>query len=243
MNEEQKNSDDLKLSDSNGVDCTNGVHNNKKVQSNRYIEIIIYFVALIFFISIFVVSIKLFGDKTISFSGDDKSETTSVGNDSNENRKMIFVDVAKSYVNATRNAMLAAELKCTKDEINWVDVENAPYGSKNIYYFMLDTGSISNNDAVKRNAQVSTYELLESGGKSPFNATDIIGYVTWIRTKNDGSLKTSYQIKIVDENKNGFKDPVSENNLKEDLVLLGKANYEDKPKEKKGYTYYRCIFK
>lgn len=219
----------------------NEINTNNKSNDNS--KIIIYFVCLIACISIFVVSIKLFGDKTISFSKNEEKNSGEKTNYSIEDaRKESFSNLAKSYIYSVRNAVLAEELKCFSDASGWINVEDTVASDKNIYYFMVDSGEIYNDDKIKEQAQKSTYSLMDYYLKSPFENNPIIGYVLWTKVKTD-KITYDYSIKIVDADKNGLNDVYAEKELGKDKVVVGKAKYEDKPKEKSGYNYYRCITK
>jgi len=224
------------------VETKEEVVSNNNSDDNK--KIIIYFIGLILCISVFVVSIKLFGNETISFSKEKNSEEKDKSSYSYEDsKKGFFADIAKVYINAVRNGMLAAEFKCSSDENKWEEIDYFLPDDKKRYYFMIDTGNAYNKDKIKQSAQINTSMLLESGGKSPFERGDLIGYVMWETVKVDGKINRTYKIKLVDEDRNGLKDATLENDLSKKLIVIGSANYEDKPRKDIGYTYYRCIFK
>lgn len=235
MNNEQKTSEL-----NNDVKPTNDKSSSDvKKQSNDINMIIIYFIGLIACVGIFVVSIKLFGDKTISFSKEEnKVSESSTTKKYEDTKKDVFIQIAKSYISEVNLSVLINDLKCSNDDVTWIDINKTPLGENNIYYFMVDTGSISNGDVIKEKAQEDTASFY--GGKSPFSNNNMIGYVLWTRNSNSKSDNV-YKIKLVDEDRNGLKEATLESDLKGDLVLIGKANFEDKPKKEKGNTYYRCI--
>ena len=83
-------------------------------------------------------------------------------------RRDTFGDVAQSYLNAVRNAVIADELTCTvggKD----TNVSATPTGW---YYFEIAT-------ADGAGSQQQTVDLMESGGKSSWGNADVHGYVLW----------------------------------------------------------------
>lgn len=102
-------------------------------------------------------------------------------------RRDTFGDVAKAYVNAVRNAILADEITC-----NGVAASATETG---IYYLKLDTASDEN-----------TQNLMESGGKSSWANANVKGYVKWVKTVEDDKYKTVYSVSLRDTGKHGTKD-------------------------------------
>lgn len=121
-------------------------------------------------------------------------------------RRNTFANVAKNYINAVRDAVLADNLECTKDTTTFL-ASAAPDGT---YYFAIDTSGAG--DKANQDAKTQTDELMESGGKSPFGNTNLHGYVKWVKTtpESSGIVKTKYSIALVDEGKHGFTELAEE---------------------------------
>lgn len=103
-------------------------------------------------------------------------------------RRDTFADVAKEYIGAVRNAVLADEIRCG----DYV----ASGTADGTYYLPID----SSLDTTK--------DLMESGGKSPFGSADVTGYVKWVKSADSttGKTKTEYFIALVDSSKHGLVD-------------------------------------
>lgn len=120
-------------------------------------------------------------------------------------RRDTFGDVAQSYLNAVRNAVLADELMCqssTEDTTYGTNVAATPEGT---YYFKISTDS---SDA----ANQQTTDLMESGGKSSWGNSNVKGYVKWTRKteanasgSNNTNTKTEYFVSLADTAGHGTK--------------------------------------
>lgn len=120
-------------------------------------------------------------------------------------RRNTFANVAKNYVNAVRDAVLADNLECVSGTTTFL-ASAAPDGT---YYFAIDTSGTG--DKANQDAKTQTDELMESGGKSPFGNTNLHGYVKWVKTTPDsGIVKTKYYVSLVDEGKHGFGELAEE---------------------------------
>ncbi len=132
-------------------------------------------------------------------------------------RRNTFANVAKNYVNAVRDAVLADNLSCKNGATEFL-ASAAPDGT---YYFSLETSGVAGTGYTAADASAAksqTEDLMESGGKSPFGNTNIHGYVKWIKkttsvTGGGSKVKTSYSIALVDEGKHGFAE-VAEDQVK-----------------------------
>lgn len=94
-------------------------------------------------------------------------------------RKDYFLDTSKAYINAIKNAVAADELKCGE------------YYSKlepGVYYYSFAT---ANGD--------SATNLLEQGGKSPWNEANVSGQIIILKTEKDGYTKNQFAAVMVDE--------------------------------------------
>ena len=136
-------------------------------------------------------------------------------------RRDTYGDVAKTYINTVRNAVLADELECTVNS-RTLSAGATPDGT---YYFSIDS------------ADDNTKDLLEQGGHSSWGNAEVVGYVKWVKTTTDGTddkdqtIKTDYYIYLVDEGKHGIE---TAGGLAEKAVK--RANV--KTKTTKGYADY-----
>ena len=123
-------------------------------------------------------------------------------------RRDTFVNTAKEYVNAVRNAVLADNISCTIGS-NLITASATPGGS---YYFVIDT------------TEQGTKDLMEAGGKSPFGKAEMKGVVSWEKTvttnTTDGTAKTvtKYKIQLYDTGKHGWLTDTEEGGLTRSLV-------------------------
>ena len=110
-------------------------------------------------------------------------------------RRDTFADVAKTYINAVRNSVLADELQC---DIAGEKVMVGATGTGS-YYFLVDSN------------EQSTKDILESGGKSSWSSAQVKGYVKWEKEtvtvdEDTGEQKSTskYSIVLVDTAKHGI---------------------------------------
>ena len=99
-------------------------------------------------------------------------------------RRDTFGDVAQSYLNAVRNAVIADELTCTigtGTDAKSVNVSATPTGW---YYFEIATASGAA-------AETQTTDLMESGGKSSWGNADVHGYVVWHKDYQEATEATA----------------------------------------------------
>ena len=117
-------------------------------------------------------------------------------------RRDTFADIAHEYVNAVRNAYIADNISCYTG--GWNSKEGAPQErvasatSKGNYFFPICTEDIDECQSVtmtitgsgetgatkvltKQQIVNSTTDLMESGGKSPFGSSDIVGFVRIVK--------------------------------------------------------------
>lgn len=149
-------------------------------------------------------------------------------------RRDTFMNVAKEYVSAVRNGMLADNIECkTKNSGDKYVTASALYGGK--YYFPIcSTADESVSDESIRCTQEmaqSTKDLMESGGNSPFGGSDLIGYVQAVITVNEetGYNSSTYSILLADAGNHGFSKPYDEKDIKRQSVLLKGAVKSLKP--------------
>lgn len=116
-------------------------------------------------------------------------------------RRDTFADVAKTYVNTVRNAVLADELECGSHS-----VAATPDG---IYYFAIDSSGGTGTST----------DIMESGGKSSWGSADVEGYVKWKKTSTDATstadakTKTEYFVYLVDTGNHGTSAEIEENKI------------------------------
>lgn len=141
-------------------------------------------------------------------------------------RRDTFATVAKEYVGAIRNGVLADNIECYTEHSTsaYVTASATPDGW---YYFHVDT------------ADQGTKDLMESGGKSPFGNAEIEGYILWHKTtKNKGSDNqtpiTTYYARLVDSGKHGFDEWLGEESIKRANISTTTTEYYahiDEPKD------------
>ena len=148
-------------------------------------------------------------------------------------RRDTFADVAKTYVNAVRNSVLADELKCDTATEN--KTESVGATGMGVYYFAID----SDDD--------ETRDIVESGGKSSWSNARVTGYVVWKKAKkqvasnnnnnNDNEnenntpstpetkeeTKTDYYVILVDEGRHGIDAVIAENDVARSVVKTATA--------------------
>ena len=117
-------------------------------------------------------------------------------------RRDTFANLAKEYINAVRNAVLADNIECTVGSDTMV-ASATPDGT---YYFTINT------------ADTQTKDLMESGGKSPFGGAEISGYVKWVKSTTGSAdapkTQTVYSIWVSDSGKHGMKAEAQEFEVK-----------------------------
>lgn len=97
-------------------------------------------------------------------------------------RRDTFMDTAKSYMNAIKNAVAADELKCGSDLIS--------AGLNGYYVYTFKTVNDDN----------SAKDLMEQGGKSSWGNADVVGQVyiqKSVVNGSDGSAKATYKYGVV----------------------------------------------
>lgn len=92
-------------------------------------------------------------------------------------RRDTFASVVRNYVNAVRNAVLADEVSCGSTTASGTQNGN--------YYFAISTADFTDN--AKKYITTQTNDLMESGGKSPWGNSDMVGYVLWVKGEGSGS--------------------------------------------------------
>ncbi len=144
-------------------------------------------------------------------------------------RRDTFGDVAQSYLNAVRNAVLADELICktASDTTGSTNVAATPDAT---YYFSINT-------ATSNTYLQQTTDLMESGGKSSWGNADVVGYVMWKRTTSTrGSgenettnTNTEYYVQLRDKAGHGTKKPIRDQKIKRQSIAVSGLTEQQKP--------------
>ncbi len=109
-------------------------------------------------------------------------------------RRDTFSTVAKSYINAVRENVLADNIDCGGTV--------ASATANGTYYIKIDADS----DATK--------DLMEQGGRSPWGNSNVMGYVKWVKKNSStGGVVTEYSIKLGDSAGHGFTEEVTEKSV------------------------------
>ena len=133
-------------------------------------------------------------------------------------RRDTFADVAGTYINTIRNAVLADDLVC-----GGLASGATPDGT---YYYRIDS------------AKDFTKDLMESGGLSSWANANVSGYVKWIKTttpaekegdviKKQEITKTEYYIVLVDQGKHGIETEELEKDITRSKVSTKTTKYYD----------------
>lgn len=102
-----------------------------------------------------------------------------------DSKKDTFMDTSRVYINATKNAVLADEIKCGGEVISKKD--------EGVYYYPFTT----------KNGTSATF-LTELGGKSSWQSEDVAGQVYIYKTKVEGVDRYSYAVVLVDAEGRGI---------------------------------------
>lgn len=159
-------------------------------------------------------------------------------------RRDTFQDVAKEYINAVRNAMLADNISCYDPSTGTYDAQTNTFTAGTdkkpklasallvgTYYFPL----CSSEDSIEgcdSKIKDNTEALMESGGTSPFGGADLVGYVKLkIEDTADGYTKSTYSILLSDVGNHGFTKELGEKQIKRSEVDLKNGLKQVKPSE------------
>lgn len=122
-------------------------------------------------------------------------------------RRDTFMDTAKSYMNAIKNAVAADELYYVPTgTTDSSPISAAPAG---YYYYGFDS---SNNTGT---------DLMEQGGRSSWGNAHVKGYVAIHKTVTEGTegrTKYEYAVRMIDAAKRGITALTPENQLKRSSV-------------------------
>ena len=154
-------------------------------------------------------------------------------------RRDAFNDVAKTYINTVRNAVLADELECEVSTGTWTTVAAVPNGT-NAYYFPINTAAIvdGTDSGTVKQTKTNTSALLESGGKSSWGNADVTGYVKWVKTEvsnggssSDKTVSTKYYVQLTDAGKHGISAETEETLMSRNKVLTSGATEATAPSD------------
>lgn len=117
-------------------------------------------------------------------------------------RRDTFASTSKEYIKTVRQEVLADNISC--EQVKGGSKVTASGTKDGTYYFVIDT----QNDQ-------GTKDLMQTGGKSPFGGSELVGYVKWVK-KTDANMTTkeTYTIMVTDTGKHGLTKEVSEEDLK-----------------------------
>ena len=162
-------------------------------------------------------------------------------------RRDTFQDVAKEYINAVRNAMLADNISCYDESLGTYNETNHTFTKTEgavpkmassllvgTYYFPLCSEENAIDGCTSTIAQ-NTNDLMESGGTSPFGGAYLVGYVKLnIATddNDDNHTKSTYSILLADVGNHGFTEELNEKKISRTKVALKNAKKQIKPDEK-----------
>ena len=117
-------------------------------------------------------------------------------------RRDTFMDQAKQYVEAVRNAVIADELKCNQ---NGKDV-NVSATTAGTFYYLIATDGLDGTGMGYVKQQ--TLDLMESGGKSSWGNNEMRGIVSWTK-----GFRIDYSVLMVDAGNHGIADNTLESDL------------------------------
>ncbi len=140
-------------------------------------------------------------------------------------RRDTYMDTAKAYMNAIKNAVAADELECKKAATdNTFTIMSALPQSDN-YVYRFSTAAATNG-GVSIQATTAT-DLMEQGGKSSWGNANVAGVIKIKKTvTGPGRTTYAYEVKMVDEGGRGITDYVAESNLRRSNVATsGLTNY------------------
>ncbi|MBQ6498237.1 MAG: type II secretion system protein [Bacilli bacterium] len=132
-------------------------------------------------------------------------------------RRDTYLDTAKAYLNAIKNAVAADEIKCVPNEAGKEKkvISAVPQAE---YYLGFSSEDTTGTD------------LLEQGGRSSWGSAHVHGTVKINKTvdADRGTTQYTYSIRMVDEGGRGIEDFVLEADLgRQSVKTSGLTNYDD----------------
>ncbi len=142
-------------------------------------------------------------------------------------RRDTYVDTAKTYVNAIKNAVASDEIECFKDATDktagkYTIMSALPQsGTSNIYVYRFSTGGVNSL------AATTASDLLEQGGKSSWGNAEVAGVIKIEKTVGtNGRTSYKYSVKMVDAGGRGFDSYKAEDSLRRtDVATSGLTTY------------------
>ena len=140
-------------------------------------------------------------------------------------RRDTFADIAKQYLKAVRDGVLADNIECFDgtDATSFKTASALPNGT---YYFPICTSQSTctaatygtSGSVTTASIETSTKDILESGGKSSFGNAEVQGFVKFViqtTTAADGGTKneTTYTVRLTDTGKHGMDTDKGEDDL------------------------------
>ena len=124
-------------------------------------------------------------------------------------RRDTFMDTAKAYINAIKNAVAADELSSSGTPISAL--------GQGFYYYSINSAADSGKD------------LMEQGGKSSWGSAEVKGYVVIfkkIESGDQGRTKYEYAILLTDTQGRGISELTVESTIKRASVVTA-SNVND----------------
>ncbi len=136
-------------------------------------------------------------------------------------RKDTFMDIAKSYADATKTLWSADGLTCTAEAL----VSSAT--DKGTYYVEINTRGYEVNDSgTFTTTAVTPPTLLDQGGKSSWGNRDVVGYVK-VAVDVDGDKRTTKFYIRLSDGIHGVADDVESSSLTRGQVKTSGFGYEN----------------
>ncbi len=140
-------------------------------------------------------------------------------------RRDTFMDTAKAYVNAVKNAVAADEIECkaTATATTFSQISALATGN---YVYRFSTTDVSGSGTSGINKTTAT-DLMEQGGKSSWGNSDLAGAIQISKNVGaNGRTTYTYSVKMVDSGGRGIDAYVTEENLRRTNVKTsGATNY------------------
>lgn len=177
----------------------------KKNNSGKIILIIIIIIAVIIALFIGIAKILNLSSKDNDNSNSRNNSILNVNSQVEESRKYYYIQTVYSYINSAKIMWFSDSLTC--NGIVPTKVENGDY------YIMIDT---------RDGARQALPELLDMGGKSPWNNEDMIGHVRVnISTNAENQRETKYYISITDGTHTIMDDNITQgHDLKKENIIM-----------------------
>ena len=138
-------------------------------------------------------------------------------------RRDTFMDTAKAYVNAVKNAVAADEIECkaTATAATFSQISALAAGD---YVYRFSTTDVSGTSGINK---TTATDLMEQGGKSSWGNSDLAGAIKISKNVGaNGRTTYTYSVKMVDSGGRGIDNYITEENLRRTNVKTsGATNY------------------